>query len=120
MDATNLPPELVEAFRRLAGLLDQSVPQPAVLQAQFDAQLRPLQGQEWPEPLASRLRALLTEIQRELRLLQVEMMYLQSGRSPKGHWQSQSPQREQRQQQVEARLERLRQYCRTVLEPDSR
>jgi hypothetical protein len=118
MDATNLPLAIDEAFRCLAGLLDRPMPQISALQAHFDEQLRPLQAQDWPEPLASRLRALLTEIQRELRLLRVELMYLQTGRLSSEPLPVQSRQQGQRQQQVAARLERLRQYCRTVLDLD--
>lgn len=135
MDATNLPPLIEASFRTLAELLTEPEPSLAAIQAQVEAHLCPLGEQEWPEPLASRLRALLTEIQRELRLIQVEVLYLQTGRLPKGQWQGQSPkgqwpspsqagghslspQQAQRRQQIDARFERLRQYCRAVLEPD--
>ncbi len=127
MDATNLPPPIEAGFRTMADLLKEPEPSLAAIQVQVEEHLCPLGEQDWPEPLASRLRALLTEIQRELRLIQVEVLYLRAGRVPKGQWQSQSsqaggqslsPQQAQRQQQIDARFERLRQYCRAVLEPD--
>ncbi len=118
MDATNLPPPIEAGFRTLAGLLKEPEPSLAVIQHQVEDHLCPLGKQDWPEPLASRLRVLLTEMQRELRLIQMEMLYLRAGQSPQAGGQSLSPQRVQRQQQIDARFERLRQYCRAVLEPD--
>ncbi len=73
----------------------------------WETQLAPLTGEQLPEKIYSAWRSLHTELYRGLRLLNTDLIFLQGSRTP-------STQR-QKQQQIQARLAQLDQYCTEIL-----
>ncbi|ANV85400.1 hypothetical protein AWQ21_14170 [Picosynechococcus sp. PCC 7003] len=73
----------------------------------WEIQLAPLTGEQLPEEIYSAWRSLHTELYRGLRLLNTDLIFLQGSRTPS----TQS----QKQQQIQARLTQLDQYCTEIL-----
>jgi hypothetical protein len=79
------------------------------LQATFSQTIAPIDLTDIPPPANQRLQSLQVEIAKELRLLQVDLLFLQTAKQPQtlAH----------RQQQIQGRLATLLRYCAIVLTP---
>ena len=76
----------------------------------FQQQVGPLELAELDGAIAPRVQAVRTEMQKELRLLAMDVMFLQAAR--------QSVTQQQRQEQLGDRLEKLLGYCQVLLEAE--
>jgi hypothetical protein len=81
------------------------------LQATFNQTIAQIDLTDIPPPANHRLQSLQVEITKELRLLQVDMLFLQTAKQPEtvAH----------RQQQMQRRLGTLLRYCGIVLAPET-
>jgi hypothetical protein len=81
------------------------------LQATFSQTIEQIDLANIPPPANHRLQSLQVEIAKELRLLQVDMLFLQTAKQPEtvAH----------RQQQIQNRLGTLLRYCAIVLAPET-
>jgi hypothetical protein len=81
------------------------------LQATFSQTIAQIDLTDIPPPANHRLQSLQVEISKELRLLQVDMLFLQTAKQPEtvAH----------RQQQMQNRLGTLLRYCAIVLTPET-
>jgi hypothetical protein len=81
------------------------------LQATFSQTITQIDLTNIPPPANHRLQSLQVEIAKELRLLQVDLLFLQTAKQPEtvAH----------RQQQIQSRLANLLRYCAIVLSPQS-
>lgn len=110
--------DLLESFRSIAqmppsdGLTLGPTLQAQFLQVQqfFQQQVGPLELAELDGAIAPRVQAVHTEMQKELRLLAMDVMFLQAAR--------QSVTQQQRQEQLGDRLEKLLGYCQVLLEAE--
>jgi hypothetical protein len=82
-----------------------------LLQATFSQTIAQIDLANMPPPANHRLQSLQVEIAKELRLLQVDMLFLQTAKQPEtvAH----------RQQQMRNRLGTLLRYCAIVLTPQT-
>jgi hypothetical protein len=80
------------------------------LQSTFSEIIASIDLTDIPPPANHRLQSLQVEIAKELRLLQVDILFLQTAKQPKtvAH----------RQQQIQNRLDTLLRYCAIVLKPN--
>lgn len=105
--------ELQQRFGQLQALVTQSHPDTGALKAEFLTVQQFFQLQilslEHPneEPVASRIQSLHTEINKQLRLLGVDVSFLQAARQPTTQ--------QQRQAQMRDRLTILMGYCEGLL-----
>jgi uncharacterized protein YlxP (DUF503 family) len=79
------------------------------LQASFSQTIARIDLTDIPPPANQRLQSLQVEIAKELRLLQMDLLFLQTAKQPQtvAH----------RQQQIQSRLATLLRYCAIVLTP---
>jgi hypothetical protein len=80
-----------------------------LLQATFSETIAPIDLTDIPPPANHRLQSLQVEIAKELRLIQVDLLFLQTAKQPEtvAH----------RQRQMQGRLATLLRYCAIVLAP---
>lgn len=103
--------DLLESFRMIVQVptADGATLQGALLQVQqfFQQQVGPLELAELESAIAPRVQAVRTEMQKELRLLTMDVMFLQAAR--------QSATQQQCQKQLGDRLEKLAGYCQVLV-----
>ncbi|NJM57862.1 MAG: heterocyst frequency control protein PatD [Synechococcales cyanobacterium RU_4_20] len=93
-----------------ADSVDQLATQAQTLQQYFQHHIQPLDAEQLPTEQRSRFRSVQTELHRQMRLLQTDLLFLRNAH--------QADTASQRQQQVGDRLVSLRNYC-AVLRQES-
>ena len=106
--------ELQQRLAQADSCIDDSTAlKAAIAQVQhwFQQQILTLNLDELPDTEAQRVRSIQVEINKQLRLVSVDVLFLQTSKQPATA--------KQRQQQVHDRLTMLMRYCEAILQKDA-